>query len=259
MKLVKIPFGGGGLGYGDGSKDAPDKIIEFLKEFHITENGIKPNFEIESVKVDNLNMELSHKNIFEKVKELDEKAILIGGEHSISNPCFKAFASNNPEAGIVVFDAHPDLMESVGISSQEDWLRSLINENIVDKKKVILIGIRNWDGQEKEFLELNKIKYFNMKQIFSQGVENVCDSVMETVREWPSFYLSIDIDSVDPAFAPGTGCPEPSGLSSRELIYFIQRLKLLKNLKMVDLVEINPQVEDKITPKLGAKILFELF
>lgn len=259
MKLIKIPFGGGGLGKGDGAKDAPDCVIECFKELNINEAGLKPKFEIETIKIDNKNLSLSHNNIFDKIKTLSEKALIIGGDHSISYPCFKAFASNNRDAGLVVFDAHPDLMESAGVSSQEDWLRSLINEGIVDKKNVILIGLRNWDGQEKEFLELNKIKFFTMKHIFSQGIDNICDTVMENVRKWSSFYLSIDIDAVDPAFAPGTGYQEPAGLSSRELIYFIQRLKLLKNMKMMDLVEINPEIEDKLTPKLGAKILFELF
>ena len=64
---------------------------------------------------------------------------------------------------------------------------------------------------------------------------------METARQWPALYISIDIDAVDPAFAPGTGYIEPAGLTSRELIYLVQRFKLLKNLKMVDLVEINPE------------------
>ncbi len=260
MKLIKIPFGGGGLGHGDGAKDAPDKIVENFNELFLNENGIKPEFEIDSIKVDNHNIELSHKNIYDKVKSLDKRTILLGGDHSISEPAFRAFAENNEGAGLIVFDAHPDLMESAGISSQEDWLLSLINNGIVDKKKVILIGVRNWDGQEREFIELNKIRCFTMKQIFAQGVSNVCDVIMETARKWPSFYVSIDIDAADPAFAPGTGYCEPGGLSSRELIYFLQRLKMLKNLGMADIVEVNPSLDNNnMTSKLAAKLVFELF
>lgn len=257
MKLIKIPFGGGGLGKGDGAKEAPDKIIDSMKDMYLNENGLKPDFDIDSVDVDNNNLGDSHKAIYEKVKQLD-KAILLGGDHSITGPAFKAFAENNEGAGIVVFDAHPDLMESVGPDSHEDWLRSLITSGIVDKNKVIIIGIRNWDGQEKEFLELNKIKYFNMKQLSNN--KRVCDTVMELIRKWPSFYLSIDIDVVDPAFAPGTGYPEPGGLSSRELINFLQRIKILKNFGMADLVEVNPSQDSKdLTSKLAAKLVFELF
>lgn len=72
-------------------------------------------------------------------------------------------------------------------------------------------------------------------------------------------YLSLDIDVVDPAFAPGTGHKEPGGLTSRQLIYLIQRMNKVKNLRAIDLVEINP-LNDKegLTVKLGAKIVSEL-
>ena len=72
-------------------------------------------------------------------------------------------------------------------------------------------------------------------------------------------YVSVDIDVIDPAFAPATGYPEPGGLSSREFIYLIQRINKMKNLRGIDIVEINPEKdENNLTIKLGAKILSEL-
>jgi agmatinase len=72
-------------------------------------------------------------------------------------------------------------------------------------------------------------------------------------------YVSIDIDVIDPAFAPSTGYPETGGLTSRQFLYLIQRIKKIKTLRAVDLVEINEKKDkDKITVKLGAKILAEL-
>jgi len=72
-------------------------------------------------------------------------------------------------------------------------------------------------------------------------------------------YVSIDIDVIDPAFAPGTGYCEPGGLSTRDFLYLIQRINKLKNLKAIDLVEINPDKDkENMTVKLGAKILSEL-
>ena len=129
----------------------------------------------------------------------------------------------------------------------------------MDASRVILIGLRSWDGKEKEFLDANKIRYFTMKQIMLTGISEVCDTVTETIREWGSVYLSIDIDVVDPSAAPGTGHCEPGGMSSRELIYFLQRIRLLKNLGMIDLVEVNPSKDvNEMTVKLGAKLLSEL-
>ena len=260
MKVIKIPFGGGGLGHGDGAKSAPDMIEEQLIEVFSSESGLVPNFEFEAVDIDNSNLEYSHSNIFNKILELKEKSIILGGDHSVSYPCFKAFAQNNPNSGIVIFDAHPDLLHFTKSKSQEDWLRALINEGIVDKDKVIIIGVRNTDPIEKEFIDKNKLQVYFMKNIFENKIENVCDAVMEKIRSWPSVYLSVDIDAVDPAFAPGTGYREPGGLSSRELIYFLQRLNLLKNIKMIDIVEVNPDFDfAEITSKLAAKIMNELF
>ena len=82
---------------------------------------------------------------------------------------------------------------------------------------------------------------------------------MEQARNFSDLYISIDIDILDPAFAPGTGYIEPAGLSTRELIYLIQRIKLLKNIKKYDLVEVNPDKDiNNMTSKVAAKIIKEL-
>ena len=94
----------------------------------------------------------------------------------------------------------------------------------------------------------------------NNDLEETCDVIMEfaNARE---LYLSLDIDVVDPIFAPSTGYHEPGGLTSRQLIYLIQRLNMVRTLKAVDLVEINEkkdQEKDMVTVKLGAKIVAEL-
>jgi len=209
--------------------------------------------------VDNSNIEITSQNIVKKISEIKEKAIILGGDHSITYSCFKGFAKNNPDGGIIIFDAHPDCENMFSPPTQEDLLIVLIKEGLVDPKKVILIGTRNMSGNEREFLEMHKIRYFSMKQIFQTSIQAVCDTVMETAVQWPSLYISVDIDVVDPAFAPGTGYIEPAGLTSRELVYFLQRLKLLKNFKMADIVEVNPPKDvNNLTSKLGAKLVKEL-
>lgn len=97
-----------------------------------------------------------------------------------------------------------------------------------------------------------------MKEL-AENIESSCDKIMEEIRKFDSVYVSIDIDAIDPAFAPGTGYIEPGGFTSRQFLYFIQRLKLLNNIKAFDLVEINPEKDLKgITVKLSAKIIGEL-
>ena len=92
-------------------------------------------------------------------------------------------------------------------------------------------------------------------------LQDTCDTIME-FSNGKELYVSLDIDVVDPSFAPATGYPEPGGLTSREFIYLVQRINKMKNLKAIDLVEINAEKDKEkyngITIKLGAKIIGEL-
>jgi arginase len=119
------------------------------------------------------------------------------------------------------------------------------------------VGIRNSDVLENEFLREKNIKVISMNQLL-ENLEETCEIIME-FSDKKELYLSLDIDVIDPAFAIGTGYKEPGGLTSREFIYIIQRLNKIKNLRAIDLVEINPDKDrDNLTIKLGAKILAEI-
>lgn len=110
-----------------------------------------------------------------------------------------------------------------------------------------------------EFIRQNKIRHFTAKKIFEYGIKDITDTITETANKFAQIYLSIDIDVIDPSSAPGTGNPEPVGLLAREILYLIQRIKLLKNLKKADIVEVNPDKDlNNTTTKLAARILMEL-
>jgi len=92
-----------------------------------------------------------------------------------------------------------------------------------------------------------------------EGIKEVSESVMSVAKNFGSLYISVDIDVLDPGFAPGTGYPEPGGLTTRELLFFLHRLKKLHNLKAMDIVEVNPDKDvNELTSKLGAKLVVEL-
>lgn len=259
MRIAKIPFSKAGLGKSEGCEFAPDKIIKQTKEIFLSENGEKPDFRVDKVNINNVNIEETNKNVFEYVLQQDEPLIILGGDHSITYSAFKAFSQRFKDSGIVIFDAHPDCENYFKPPTHEDFVNVLVKDRIVNKDNVIIVGIRNWDKNEYNFLKTNKIKHFTMKEIFEEGVIEVCDAVMSVAKNFGALYLSIDIDVVDPAFAPGTGYIEPGGFSSRELLYFLSRLKKLNNFKMMDIVEINPKKDiNNITSKLGAKILVEM-
>ena len=271
--IVKVP-GINGLGKTKGCEKAGNAILESLKEIYSNEQG-KPIdvklLDLEEIHLDNSNLELSNKLIYENaIKILSDKpkTIFIGGDHSISYSLARAFLDsckdNSKEPVLIIFDAHADCMPLVKGSesypTHEAWLRGLI-ETGFNPKNILLVGIRNLDAREFEFINEKHIRIVHTNQLLND-LDDTCDIMMEfAFSQDKELYLSLDIDVVDPAFAPATGYLEPGGLTSRQFIYLIQRINKMKNLKAVDLVEINPVLDEKhgmITTKLGAKILSEL-
>ena len=253
MRILKIPYNAGGLSKKNGVEQAPGRILDLLKEVFLREDGLLPVFDILDVKVENDNIEQSQKSIMQAVS--DYPFIALGGDHSITKPLFTGFSEGN--SGMIVFDAHPDLCE--GKDSHEDYLRNLIEDGILKPQNLILVGIRNIFSQEQEFIKKHRLNTFNMREISMRGIKEVSEAVMSVARHWDKLYVSIDIDVLDPAFAPGTGHAEPGGMTSRELIYFIQRLKILKNFRAADIVEVNPLLDmADMTSKMAAKLAIEL-
>ncbi|MFH0874360.1 MAG: arginase family protein [archaeon] len=259
MKILKIPLNAGALSKKDGQDLAPDAIVKKLKDFYLKEDGNIPVFDIIDINVNNSDIIESNDNISKAVSSLNFPAILLGGDHSITYSSFSAFAKKFKNPGIIIFDAHLDCENDFSPPTHEDYLRVLINEGHLKPENAIIVGVRNMHSNEKEYAKSKKLKIFSMKKISEEGAREVCDYVMENARQFDGLYLSVDIDAADPAFASGTGYIEPGGLTSRELLYFLQRIKLLKNLKLIDVVEVNPKKDfNEITVLLAAKIIVEL-
>ena len=142
--------------------------------------------------------------------------------------------------------------------THEEWLRKLIDDGF-PAENILLVGIRNSDKEENRFLKEKKIRNISINKI-KENLEEMTEIIME-FSSGKELYVSLDIDVVDPAFAPATGYKEPGGFTSREIIYIFQRINKIKNLRGVDIVEINAEKDkkfDNMTIKLGAKILSEL-
>ena len=265
MFIVKIP-GINGLGKTKGCERAGNAIIEALKEIHSNEQGNIIDIsllDLEEIHLDNNNIELSSKLIYENSLEMFEtkpRIIFLGGDHSITYSTGKAFLDycrkERKKPCLIVFDSHADCMFPMQEPTHEEWLRKLI-EGGFPKENVLIVGLRNLWKDEIKFLKENRIKTLSMTNL-TEDLQDMCDAIME-FSNGKELYVSIDIDIIDPLFAPATGYPEPGGLSSRQFIYFIQRIKKIKTLRAVDIVEINEKKDKEgITVKLGAKILAEL-
>ncbi len=263
--IVKVP-GINGLGKTNGCEKAGNEILKSLKEIYTNENGkeVKVNeLDLEEIHLDNGNLELTNKLIYKNCLEIFKtkpKTVFLGGDNSISYSLTRAFMDFCQNSGkqpcLIVFDAHADCMEPMKEPTHEEWLRKLIEDGF-PAKNILLVGARNIWKTELEFLKEKKITRININSIV-EDIDNIADTILEFANK-KELYVSIDMDVIDPAFAPAVCYKEPGGLTSREFIYLIQRINKIKNLRAVDIVEINPE-KDKhgLTVKLGAKILGEL-
>jgi len=265
MFIVKVP-GINGLGKTKGCERAGNAILESLKEIHSNESGNiidSSLLDLEEIHLDNSNLELSNKLIYENSLEIFEtkpQVVFLGGDHSISYSTGKAFIDycrkERKKSCLIVFDSHADCMTPMKEPTHEEWLRKLIEEGF-PKENILLVGLRNVWKDEIKFLRENKIKTLSMNNL-TEDLQDMCDTIME-FSNGKELYVSVDIDVIDPLFAPATGYPEPGGLTSRQFIYLIQRIKKIKTLRAIDIVEINEKKDkDGITVKLAAKVLAEL-
>lgn len=238
------------MGKNNGTEQGPDSILQHIPRVSTIHKPVSvQRFSVHVFPTDFPATQLSI------LRTVEFPSIVLGGDHSITYSSFKKFAQNYPGAALIVFDAHPDLMHEFEIPTHENYLRMLISEKIA--LQVILIGARAWDTEEVAFANDNNVKLFSVEEVNTKR-DDICDAIMALVKDAPAVYASIDIDVVDPAFAPGTGYPEPGGMSSTDLLYFCRRLKCLGNLKGIDIVEVNPQLDSQqVTAKLAAKVLGE--
>ena len=265
MYIVKVP-GINGLGKTKGCEKAPNAVLEALRDIHSNESG-KPIdsrlLDLEEIHLENSDLELTNKLIYKnsfKMFETQPKTVFIGGDHSISYSLTRGFFDSCQNLGkepcLIVFDAHADCMQPMKEPTHEEWLRKLIEDGF-PAKNILLVGVRNIWQDEIKFLKEKAIRMISMNQ-FLDNLQDTCDIIME-FSNGKELYVSIDIDVIDPAFAPGTGYPESGGLTTRQFIYLIQRINKIKNLRGIDIVEINPNKDEgNKTVKLGAKILSEL-
>ena len=280
MFIIKVP-GINGLGKTKGCEKAPNLILEELKNIHSNEQGKIIDtqlLDLEEIHLDNGNVEESNKLIYKNSFDCFEekpRVVFLGGDHSVSYSTTRAFFDSCQNLGkepcLIVFDAHPDCMEPMRVESRdsshttyeyckepthEEWLRRLIDDGF-PIENILLVGVRNLWKDEIAFLKEKKIRVISMNQLL-ENLQDTCEIIMEFANG-KELYVSVDIDFVEPAFAPGTGYQEPGGLSSRDFIYLIQRINKMKNLRGIDIVEVNPEKDrDGLTVKLGAKILSEL-
>lgn len=194
--------------------------------------------------------EASHANIRQRVGEIASRGILpivLGGDHSITWPAATAVADANGwgRIGIVHFDAHADTADSIdgNLASHGTPMRRLIESGAVLGRNFVQVGLRGyWPPADVfEWMQGQGLRWHFMQEVWERGLPAVMeDAVAEALEETDGVYLSVDIDVLDPGFAPGTGTPEPGGLNPADLLRALRKLALDTPLVAMDVVEVSP-------------------
>ena len=169
--------------------------------------------------------------------------VILGGDHSITEPNVRAVAAKRGPVGLVHFDTHTDTgteVFDVELSHGTPMFR-LVRDGHVVGSRYVQIGLRGYWPGDSEFAwqRDNGVTSFFMHDVRELGIREIVDRAVAAVGDGPAF-LTVDVDVLDPAFAPGTGTPEPGGMSSADLLWACREIGRRLALVGVDVVEVLP-------------------
>ncbi len=186
--------------------------------------------------------------------------VIAGGDHSTTLPVLRAVAEKYGPVSLVQFDAHSDLWtEYFGRDHNHGTtVHNAIEEGLIDPETSIRIGDRGglYGPEDTDMIESSGIEFYTTEEAVEAGIPALGERLRERI-EGPAF-ATIDIDVVDPAYAPGTGTQMPGGLTSREILRLTRELHGV-DLVGFDLVEVAPPYDDRAstTSILAANVMFE--
>ena len=209
--------------------------------------------------------------IYRKVREVADAAtvpIVLGGDHSISWPSVTAVAEAvwPLRLGVVHFDAHADTAPSnwgqpVNLSGHGTPMRRLIESRAVRGTNFVQVGLRGYwpPGSVFAWMKEQGMRWHFMSEVEERGSEEiVSQAISEALEDTDVIYLSVDIDVVEPGVAPGTGTPEPGGLSGREILRAVRQIARAVRVVGMDVVEVSPPYDNaEVTSTLANRIVME--
>jgi agmatinase len=169
--------------------------------------------------------------------------VILGGDHSITEPDIRAIASRGGPVGLIHFDTHTDTgTEVFGVElSHGSIMYRLVEQGHVDPTRYVQIGLRGyWPGEREFSWQRSKgITSLFMHDVRDRGIRSVVEEALTVVGDGPVF-LSVDVDVLDPVYVPGTGTPEPGGMQSIDLLWACREIASRAALAGMDVVEVIP-------------------
>lgn len=203
----------------------------------------------------------------EAVAKAGKVPIVLGGDHTVtySNATGVARVHGFGEVAVIHFDAHADTgnVQNGQLYGHGTPMRRLIESGAVPGHRFVQIGLRGYwpEPQVVAWMREQRMRSYMMNEIVDRGLDAVVDEAVEYSRAGgvKGVFISVDIDVVDPGFAPGTGTPEPGGLTSRQLLDTVRRLAKELPVLGADIVEVAPAYDHaEITAYLGNRVVLEL-
>jgi agmatinase len=264
--ILGVPFDGA-VSFRRGTAFAPARLRELTPHLaHCTEEGQPLRLRVRDY--GDVPPDLDWPRYFQVVEDRalevlrHPQALFLGGDHSVTIPLMRAFdqAVDGP-FGILHFDAHPDLCD---VFEGHRWShacteRRALELSGLEPQHLIFVGLRSFVREEWDFLkEHPEITCYTARQCYQRGMEAIIEEVMESLRGVPAVYFTLDIDGLDPAYAPGTGTPEAGGLTTRDLLELVRRVFQELPVRAMDVVEVAPPLDPSdITSFAALKVIYE--
>jgi len=271
IAIVGVPFDGG-TSFRPGARFGPAAVREASR---LLRPGYHPELDVEPVAelqvVDAGDIACTPYDITRAVQEIEEQAqllqgpgkrlIAIGGDHTIALPMLRALHKARGPVALLHFDAHLDTWDTYFGQpvTHGTMFRRAFEEGLLLEDKSMHVGIRGPVYDRDDFVRDHEFGFqiIRCSDLDVIGVDAVIQRVKDRLGDAP-VYVSIDIDVLDPAYAPGTGTPETGGLHSRELLALLRGLNGI-NIVGGDVVEIAPAYDHaSITALAGATVVFDL-
>jgi agmatinase len=201
----------------------------------------------------------------EKISRAGAIAVILGGDHSIASADVAGIADHRGfgKVSMIHFDAHADTgdLQFGALVGHGTPMRRLIDSGAVRGDRFLQLGLRGyWPGDETlSWMRDQGMRSYEMTEIHHRGLKAVLDESFSTLtKDSDGVFLSIDIDVVDPGMAPGTGTPEPGGMTSRELLEAVRRICFELPIVGIDVVEVAPPFDSAdITAILANRVVLE--
>ena len=245
--------------YRPGSRFAPTAIREASQ--NLEAYSLRRNFDVETVVLEDLgdvdvlgDAEGTVNRVTSIVREVGDAGrfpIVLGGEHTVTYGCVKAFN----DVGVLSFDAHMDLRDQyLGKKlSHATFMRRLCEE--LGPDRFFEVGPRALCEEELDFATKNNVRHITSLQVSQRDIGKTVYELFKWSSQFRRLYVTIDIDVLDPAYAPGVGNPVPEGLSPTQLLDILERV-FGSNVVGLDIVEVSPHYDSGLTAVQAANLIY---